>query len=59
MMDETMKRLLPILMVFSVFLFGVKHGRFGLVFLTLVLAMLVYVIFHLGISVRAFLEAII
>ena len=52
-----MKRLLPILMVFSVFLFGVKHRWFGLVLLILALAVLVYVIFHLGISVRAFLEA--
>ena len=55
--DEAMKRLLPNLMVFSVFLFGVKNRGLGLVFLTLVLAVLVYVIFHLGISVRAFLEA--
>ena len=54
-----MKRLLPNLMVFGVFLFGVKHGRIGLVFLILVLAVHAYGIFHLGISVRAFLEAII
>ena len=54
-----MKRLLPNLMVFGVFLFGVKHKWLGLVLLTLVLAGVVYVIFHLGILARAFLEAIV
>ena len=56
-----MKRLLPIpnLRVFGVFLFGVKHRGLGIVLLTLALAGVVYVIFHLGISARAFLEAIV
>ena len=52
-----MKRLLPNLMVFGVFLFGVKNRGLGIVLLTLALAGVVYVIYHLGISVRAFLEA--
>ena len=57
--DEAMRRLIPNLMVFSVFLFGVKNKRLGLVLLTLGLAVLVYVIFHIGISARTFLESIV
>ena len=37
---------------------SIPKGWFGLVLLTLVLAVLIYVIFHLGILVRAFLSAI-
>ena len=55
-----MKQLLiPNLRVFGVFQFGLLHRGIGIVLLTLALAAVVYVIYHLGILARGFLEAIV